>query len=168
MLESNTKCTLLFISFRRADLKEEFKLDKLLPLHASKINSHWKYGSKGHEQSIAEDIKSFRAAGIFKRNSEMEAVVGSSGENLVSWVILTRTGTLNALHTLEEYRGRGLGSWTMQAASKWLAAEEDLIPVCEIENYNKESKRLVEKIGFEIIQEVRWMQYKPVTEAKPV
>lgn len=138
----------------RDHLRENFVVDKLSPEHATKVNAHWKYGGEGYDCSIAQAIRAFGAVGIFNNEDER------STENLVSWVILMRLGTLNALHTLDEHRSKGLGRWTMEAASKWVA-QEGLIPLCEIEPYNKQSKCLVEKIGYKFIQKVCWMRYTP-------
>lgn len=140
------------------------------------INSHWKLGVTGREDLIADMLRAFPAAGVFKKRQcssrlskddrNIQIPVGRRNEDLVSFVMFHALGTISALHTLEEYRCIGLGTWTMESVSKELVLG-GLIPLCEIEPYNDQSMRLVQKIGFRLAQKVCWVLYTPSPVVSP-
>lgn len=138
-------------------------MDKLAPEHARTVSDNWKFGCDAHIPSISEAIRTLGSAGVFKKRDTKDIENGRRNADLVSWVVLLRLGTMNALHTLDAYRGKGLARWTMQAASKWWA-EQGLVPLVEVETYNDTSRQLVERLGFKFIQNVNWIQFFPTTE----
>ncbi|CAL8103769.1 unnamed protein product [Orchesella dallaii] len=153
----------LKLSICKVDLEDDFEVDRLTIENATKVNTHWRYGSIVDHKRIAEAIKTLKSAGVFKRTKHPKTGEISSSrtnEDLVSWIVFRQIGTLNALYTVDDYRRRGLARWALEAASKWLA-EAGFIPVCDIEEYNEDSRKLVDKIGFKLIQTVFWMTYEP-------
>ncbi|ODM92392.1 hypothetical protein Ocin01_14290 [Orchesella cincta] len=154
----------LKLDLNKMDFKDEFEVDKLTEENALKVDSHWKYGKGG--EFMAEVIKSSVSAGVFKRKTDPNTGETSSSranEDLVSWIVFIELGTLNALYTSEDHRRRGLAQWTLEAGSKW-AAEAGFIPMCEIEEYNVQSRSLVEKVGYKLLHNVNWMYYVPSGE----
>lgn len=146
------------------NLGQNYEIDKLSPEHASIIKSNWRYGDEYHLLTISDCI-TFGSAGVFKKEPHNPHPPHSSDKpqknnSLLSWVILSHHGTLSALHTLEQHRGKGLAKITMKAASKFVATD-NLTPLCIVEEYNTVARNLVEKIGFNFICDSYWMWYHP-------
>jgi GNAT superfamily N-acetyltransferase len=149
-------------------------LDACTVEDAATMNEHWKYAYPGSEAVFREAVASRPSAGLRKTAAGGD---GSGAGELVSWIMTRDDGSLGALHTISEYRGRGyaravvkfamLQLWAWRAAQAagarecadaWRArAAARLRPYCHIKVGNEQSESLFRSLGFTPIDSVTWL-----------
>ena len=80
------------------------------------------------------------------------------GDQLLSWIMLTKYGTMGKLFTFPEVRGHGYGSSVANKLSRHLL-RLDITPMVFVEENNFQSLRLFTKLGFEKIDRISWIAY---------
>jgi len=129
-------------------------LKPLNPRDAEVLNSHWKFGTEGPNGTIllmTDQIRTSISTGAYLVNEN-----GEEGD-LVSWTISLPSATINNLHTTTNFRRMGLAELVMKFQCYHLALK-GVYPITEIEYENPYSKKLMEKLGFELAFEAAWMQ----------
>ncbi len=83
----------------------EFVAGKLEPEHADLISQHWfpDYPEKLRIEFLRENIRNYPTFAVFKAGCSYQ------DRTPVSWIMRKAGGMVGLVHTLEEYRGRGLG-----------------------------------------------------------
>ena len=114
------------------------------------LSNTWKFSSAGTQQMISQLTKLNRVFGLFKdQDSEP-----------LAWMLIYSDGSLGMLHTREEERCRGLGSFLMKSVVEE-ALKLGLVPCVHIEDDNEISKRFFGKYGFQRGDFTQWIFHKP-------
>jgi len=123
----------------------EIKPERLEKSDAPFILDNSDYGNYINEDYIIQRIESGPSACI------------KAEGNIVSWALTHDDGAIGALHTLEEYRGRGFAA----AVVKYMILQhrkEDKIPFVYVEESNINSLNLIKKLGFIPDRLISWFE----------
>src|SRR5665811_489378 len=112
------------------------------------VTKRWKFSQKGTEVLMSDMIKHIGSSGVYYNNK------------LVSWVVIFAMGSVNALFTEDDFRGKGYARFTMQKLCQ-IAEERGIVPNVQVELGNIPSKKLMETLGFTYSHRINWMYYKP-------
>lgn len=113
------------------------------------INSVWKFGSDGALIHVNDQIRHSPSAGIFLSDD-------TTLSSPICWTITMPTGTINALHTIDAYRRKGLAELAMKRVAVDLVRLR-MRPLVEIELESTASKNLMEKLGFQLAFDAIWI-----------
>ncbi|CAG7828404.1 unnamed protein product [Allacma fusca] len=128
-------------------------LSPLVPSEARIVTDSWKFSGPGTLDRMEDCIKTIGSAGLYVHDE-------NKGNILASWAIVLHGGTINALHTHDDYRRRGYAKIVMETVSRY-AADDGLIPNVQINLENPASKALMEQIGYAYCNRVNWVVYHP-------
>ncbi|HEX3072247.1 MAG TPA: GNAT family N-acetyltransferase [Ignavibacteriales bacterium] len=123
----------------------EFACEKLNESDAAFMLANSDYKDYLTEEYLAERIAAGSSCGI-KVNGK-----------LASWAFTHDDGAIGALHTLEEYRGRGYAAAVMKNIISELRKRDDL-PFAYVEETNTNSLNLLKKLGFIPDRTVSWFE----------
>jgi ribosomal protein S18 acetylase RimI-like enzyme len=112
------------------------------------VTANWKFSREETDKELIDLIDKIASTGIY------------IDSELISWMLLNQIGTMSALHTMEQHRGKGYAEIVARNVTK-AAKEIGLIPSVEMEPYNTSSFRLFSKIGYEFAFESEWITYSP-------
>ncbi|CAK1550770.1 unnamed protein product [Leptosia nina] len=117
--------------------------------YAQISNDTWPHKHSGSIWYYHLLIKAKLGYGLFKDDS------------LVAWCYVKETGALGHLYTLEEHRRKGYGQLVLQLISDTLRREgKILFAFCVVGN--EPARRLYQKLGFILSEEVHWCDVKPL------
>jgi 8-oxo-dGTP diphosphatase len=123
----------------------EFACEKLSESDAAFMLANSDYKDYLTEEYLAERIANGPSCGI------------RINYKLASWAFTHDDGAIGALHTLEEYRGRGFAAAVMKSIISELRKRGDL-PFAYVEETNTNSLNLLKKLGFIPDRTVSWFE----------
>ncbi len=106
------------------------------------------------QKDIDDQVKEMNKQGfdrivkkILEKNSHNW--IAKDGEKIIGFVathIENNTGSLEALHVLPKYQGKGVGKLLMNTALEWLKDMDNI--TIDVVTYNTKAKKFYEKFGF--------------------
>jgi predicted GNAT family acetyltransferase len=113
---------------------------------------------------IQDSIKCFVSAGVFLKSSDtLRASTNGQEDELVSWIISFSYGTINALFTKEQHRGKGYAELVLREAAQQMI-DFGMHPFCEVECENTLPKKILEKVGFKEAFVACYLEHMPCKE----
>ncbi|XP_076069326.1 glycine N-acyltransferase-like protein 1 [Oratosquilla oratoria] len=120
--------------------------------HADLVQGNWRYGYSETRESILYLLEKLPSAAVY--------VGDGDSARPVSWIQSYRYGSLGNTFTLPEYRRKGLASAVTLTLAKKVAACGRPVYLM-IEDYNEDSKRMHEKMGFRKACLMTWHFFLP-------
>ena len=91
-------------------------------------------------------------------DSSKEVYVAVRNEILVGFIILNMSGAfvgyIQSICVAPEWRGKGIGTLLLRFAEKRILSETPNVFMC-VSSFNKSAQRLYEKLGYEIVGELK-------------
>jgi len=140
---------------------ESFTIDSLQEKDSEMVNKHWKFAKEVSSGYIPERTRSITSC---LRNSDKE---------MVAWILTHYDLSLGMLHTLPQYRGKGLArKLATDIITKVMNQKKEFPPekqsrkfydwvYCHIETENKPSGGLFLSLNFQSIFDVSWVDTQP-------
>lgn len=116
-----------------------------------KINSIWVQRFSGSYDFLSNCIEMNPSTGLFDNDT---------GE-LVAWNMMMETGAAGNLHVDEKYRRKGFGQIVANMQMTKMMKERGCDIVGHVVHYNKASLNLVNKMGFQWIDNNSWIGVRP-------
>ncbi|XP_076069817.1 uncharacterized protein LOC143041693 isoform X3 [Oratosquilla oratoria] len=120
--------------------------------HTDLVQENWRYGNLETREIVSYYLEKLPSAAIF--------VSDGDSARPVSWIQSYKLGSIGNTFTLPEYRRKGLASAVTLTLAKKVAAIGRPVYLM-IEDYNEDSKRMHEKMGFRKACLMKWHFFLP-------
>ncbi|XP_041449789.1 uncharacterized protein LOC111069144 [Drosophila obscura] len=121
----------------------QFQCRKLEPVDSRVVDRHWPYRSAESLLLITGLIRNNISAGFFETGT------------LHGWCLRSPHGSLSNLHVLAAYRRSGVGSKIIRYMAELIEAKGSEV-LATVVPENEKSRKMFEKLGFEVINKLYW------------
>lgn len=114
----------------------------------STVNSIWPHNYEGSEKYLKDVRRLNYGYGVYSK----------CDSELLSWALKYEYGDIGVLQTKQEHKRKGYAEMVVRAISKKMLEDGENVHVHIIKG-NVASERLFLSLGFEIVGNVRWIEY---------